>query len=208
MMRFRTGVPRGAAIAGVAFLLSLTAVASTSTWQFDPERSWAEFSVRYLAISSVRGSFTKVHGTAKLDDQDAAKSTVDVTIDVSNLDTHEADRDRELRSDKFFDAAHYPAMTFKSKKVEQVISTGKLTVTGDLTIRGVTREVVLDIIGPSAPSKEGNGKERSAVTATTKINRQDFGIKGNTTMDNGKAVAGDEVSITLHIEMVKQAPAK
>jgi polyisoprenoid-binding protein YceI len=130
---------------------------------------------------------------------------VDVTIDVSTVDTRQPDRDKDLKSDKFFDVAHYPAMTFKSKKVEQA-GAGKLKITGDLTIRGTTKEVVLDVEGPTAPVKDPWGNQRAAATASTKINRQDFGVKWNATMDNGGVVVGDEVAITIDVEMVKQAP--
>ncbi len=197
-------VLRIAVTAGLAAVLSLPAAAATSTWQIDPAHSSAQFSVRHLAISTVRGAFSKVTGTVLLDASDITKSTVEVSIDVSTVDTREPDRDTDLRSDHFFNVAQYPAMTFKSKKVVQV-SPGKLEVTGDFTLHGVTKEVVLDVDGPTAPIKDPWGNQRAAVNATTKINRQDYGVKWNATMDNGGVVVGDEVSITLDVEMVKQA---
>ena len=121
----------------------------------------------------------------------------------ATVDTREPARDKDLRSDHFFDVEHFPTMTFKSTKVEQV-SAGKLKVTGNLTIRGVTKEVVLDVDGPTAPVKDPYGNQRAAVNATTKINRQDFGVKWNATMDNGGVVVGDEVNITIDAEMIKQ----
>jgi polyisoprenoid-binding protein YceI len=198
---------RIAVAAAAAAVLSFPSVAATSTWQIDPQHSSAQFSVRHLGISTVRGAFSKVTGTIVLDETDIAKSTVDVTIDVSTVDTREPNRDNDLRSDKFFDVAHYPSMTFKSKKVEQV-APGKLKVTGDLTIRGTTKEVVLDVDGPTAPVKDPWGHDRAAVNATTKINRQDFGVKWNATMDNGGVVVGDDVPITIDVEIIKQTPAK
>jgi len=162
---------RIAVTAGLAAVLSLPAGAATSEWKIDPQHSSAQFSVRHMAISTVRGAFSKVTGTILLDDSDITKSTVDVTIDASTVDTREPDRDKDLRSDKFFDVAHYPSITFKSKRVQQV-ATGKLKVTGDLTIRGTTKEVVLDVEGPTAPVKDPWGNVRAAVTATTKVNRQ------------------------------------
>jgi polyisoprenoid-binding protein YceI len=198
---------RVAIAAAAAAVLSLPASAGTSTWKIDPQHSSAQFSVRHLAISTVRGAFSKVTGTIILDENDVTKSAVDVTIDVSTVDTREPNRDNDLRSDKFFDVAHYPSMTFKSRKVEQV-APGKLKVTGDLTIRGTTKEVVLDVDGPTAPVKDPWGNQRAAVNATTKINRQDFGVKWNATMDNGGVVVGDDVPITIDVEMIKQAPAK
>jgi polyisoprenoid-binding protein YceI len=198
---------RVAIAAAAAAVLSLPASAGTSTWKIDPQHSSAQFSVRHLAISTVRGAFSKVTGTIILDENDVTKSAVDVTIDVSTVDTREPNRDNDLRSDKFFDVAHYPSMTFKSRKVEQV-APGKLKVTGDLTIRGTTKEVVLDVDGPTAPVKDPWGNQRAAVNATTKINRQDFGVKWNATMDNGGVVVGDDVPITIDVEMIKQVAAK
>jgi polyisoprenoid-binding protein YceI len=194
---------RLALTAGVAAVLSLPAAAANSNWQIDSAHSSAQFSVRHLAISTVRGAFSKVTGTVALDDKDITKSTVDVTIDVTTVDTRESDRDKDLRSDRFFDVAHYPSMTFKSKKVEQV-APGKLKVTGDLTIRGTTKEVVLDVDGPTAPIKDPWGNQRAAATATTKVNRQDFGVKWNATLDNGGVVVSDDVSITIDVELVKK----
>jgi polyisoprenoid-binding protein YceI len=197
-------VSRIAVTAGLAAVLSLPAAAASSTWQIDPAHSSAQFSVRHLAISTVRGAFSKVTGTVVLDESDVTKSTVNVSIDVATVDTREPDRDKDLRTEKFFDVAKYPNMTFKSTKVEQV-SPGKLRVTGDFTLHGVTKSVVLDVDGPTAPVKDPWGNQRAAVSATTKVNRQDYGVKWNATMDNGGVVVGDDVSITLDVEMVKQA---
>lgn len=196
---------RIAVTAGLAAVLSLPAVAATSEWKIDPAHSSAQFSVRHMAISTVRGAFSKVNGTIVLDDKDITKSTVDVTIDVTTVDTREPNRDNDLRSDRFFDVAHFPIMTFKSKKVEQV-SLGKLKVTGELTIRGTTKEVVLDVDGPTPPVKDPWGNQRVAVSATSKVNRQDFGVKWNATLDNGGVVVSDDVNITIDAEMVKPLP--
>lgn len=187
---------------GIAAVLSLPAAAATSNWQIDPAHSAAQFSVRHMAISTVRGAFSNVKGAVVLDESDVTKSSVNVTIDVSTVDTREPNRDKDLKSDHFFDVEHFPTMTFKSKKVEQV-SPGKLKVTGDLTIHGTTKEVVLDVEGPSASVKDPWGNTRAAVTATTKINRQDFGVKWNTTLDGGGLVVGDDVNITIDAEMIK-----
>src|SRR6266852_2148460 len=195
---------RIAVTAGLAAVLSLPASAATSTWQVDPAHSEALFSIRHLTISTVRGGFSKIKGTISFDDKDPSKSVVDVAIDMSTVDTREPKRDDDLRSDKFFDVAKYPTMTFKSTRVEQV-STGKLKVTGDLTLHGVSKEVVLDVDGPSAPIKDPWGNQRTAASATTKINRQDFGVKWNKTIDNGGVMLGDEVSITIDVEMIQPA---
>lgn len=195
---------RMAVTAGLVAVLTLPAAAANSTWQIDPAHSAAQFSVRHMAISTVRGGFTKVSGTLQLDESDITKSSVNVTIDAASVDTRVPDRDNNLRSANFFNVEKYPTITFKSKQVEQLVP-GKLKVTGDLTIRGVTKEVVLDIEGPTAPVMDPWGNQRSAVSATTKINRQDFGVKWNVVMDNGGVVVGDEVSITFDVELVKQA---
>jgi polyisoprenoid-binding protein YceI len=194
---------RIAVTAGLAAALSLAAAAATSNWQIDPAHSSAQFAVKHLAISTVRGAFTSVKGSVQLDDKDITKSSVDVTIDANSVDTREPNRDKDLRSDHFFDVEHFPAITFKSKRVEQV-APGKLRITGDLTIHGTTKEVVLDVDGPSAPIKDPWGNQRIAINATTKINRQDFGVKWNATMDNGGVVVGDDVSITIDAEMVQK----
>ncbi len=194
---------RIALTAGLAAALSLPAAAANSNWQIDPAHSSAQFSVRHMASATVRGAFSKVTGSVVFDDKDVSKSTVEVTIDANSVDTRVPDRDNDLRSEKFFDVAHYPSITFKSRKVEQ-LAPGKLKVTGDLTIRGTTKEVVLDVEGPTPPMKDPWGNTRNAATATTKINRQDFGVKWNATLDNGGVVVGDDVSIIIDVELVKK----
>jgi polyisoprenoid-binding protein YceI len=198
---------RAVIIASLAAALSLPAVAGASTWQVDPNHSSAQFAVRHLGLSTVRGAFTKVTGKADLDDKDVTKSSVEVTIDTNSVDTRVPNRDNDLRSDHFFDVAKYPTITFKSKKVEQV-APGKLKITGDLTIHGTTKEVVLDVDGPTAPVKDPWGNQRIAASATTKINRQDYGVKWNATMDNGGVVVGDDVDITIDVELVQPKAAK
>jgi polyisoprenoid-binding protein YceI len=192
---------RLAVTAGLAAALALPASAATTTWQIDPQHSSAQFGVTHLMISTVRGEFHGVKGTVVLDDQDIAKSTVNVTIDATSVDTREPDRDKHLKSPDFLDVAKYPSITFKSTKVEQV-SPGELKVTGDLIIRGVTKQVVLNVEGPKVPIKDPWGLQRSAVSATTKINRQDFGVSWNQTLDSGGVVVSDEVRITLDVEIV------
>jgi len=192
----------GTALAAVS---SIPALAATTTWQIDPAHTAAGFAVKHLMISTVRGQFKGVNGTVNWDDQDISKSTIDVTIDAKTVDTSEPKRDEDLRSEKFFDTTKYPTITFKSKKVENV-SAGKLKVIGDLTIRGVTKEVVLDIEGPSNQVKDPWGNTRVAASATTKINRQDYGVKWNANVDGGGVVVGDEVNITIDLEMIQKAP--
>jgi len=189
----------------LAAMLSLPAAAATSQWQIDAHHSAAQFAVKHLMISTVRGEFHGVTGTINWDDQDITKSTVDVTIDATSVDTREPDRDKDLKSENFFDVAKYPTMTFKSKKIVQA-GAGKLKVTGDLTMHGVTKEVTLDIEGPTPPIKDPWGNTRVALNATTTVNRQDFGVKWNKTMDGGGVVVSDNVNITIDAELVQQQP--
>jgi polyisoprenoid-binding protein YceI len=190
--------------AAVAAALSFPAAGATSQWQIDSQHASAQFAVKHLMISTVRGEFHGVTGTINWDDKDITKSTIDVTIDTTSVDTREPKRDAHLKSPDFFDVAKYPTMTFKSKKIEQV-APGKLKVTGDLTIHGITKEVILDVDGPTAPIKDPWGNTRVALNATTTVNRQDFGVKWNANMDGGGVVVSDNVNITIDAELVKQA---
>jgi polyisoprenoid-binding protein YceI len=183
----------------VATLLATAATAQTQTWKIDPSHTAAQFSVRHLGISTVRGAFTKVSGTVQYDPANPGKTVIDASIDANSIDTRVEMRDKDLRSDHFFDVAKYPALTFKSKKVEAG-DAGKLKVTGDLTIHGVTKEAVLDVDGPSAPVKDPWGNQRMGASASTKINRQDFGVSADSGM------VGDDISITIDLEMVIPQP--
>ena len=189
----------------LAAVLTVSSPAASTTWQIDPQHTAAGFSVKHLMISTVRGQFKNVTGTVNWDDQDISKSTVDVTIDANTVDTSEPKRDADLRSPNFFDVAKYPTITFKSKTIEQV-SAGKLKITGDLTIHGVTKEAVLDVEGPTGPIKDPWGNTRVAANATTKINRQEYGINWNQKMDSGGLVVSDDVNITIDLELLKKAP--
>ncbi len=180
--------------------LAQYASAQVETWNLDPMHSSAAFSVRHMGISTVRGAFTKVNGTAHLDASDVTKSALDVTIDAASVDTRVAMRDDDLRSDHFLDVAKYPTMTFKSKRVEKAGS-GKLKVTGDLTIHGVTKEVVLDVDGPNGPVKDPRGNSKMGASATTTIDRTAFGMTGYPGM------IGNDIGITLDVEMAKASPA-
>jgi polyisoprenoid-binding protein YceI len=184
-------------VAVLSLPASLTATAATSTWQIDPAHTAAQFAVKHLMISTVRGEFKGITGAVSWDDQDVTKSSVNVSIDANTVDTGTAARDGDLKSANYFDVAKYPAITFKSTKVEQA-GAGKLKVTGDLTMHGVTKSVVLDVDGPSASIKDPWGNTRSAISATTKVNRQDYGIAG------GGAAVGDDISIIIDLEMTKQ----
>jgi polyisoprenoid-binding protein YceI len=183
-----------------AFALSAAAAAQAGTWQIDPMHSTAQFSVRHLGISTVRGAFTKVSGSAKYDPADPAKTSLDASIEAASVDTRVEMRDNDLRSPNFLEVQKYPTITFHSKQVKAA-GTGRLEITGDLAIHGVTKEVVLDVDGPSAAMKDPWGNQRIGASATTKINRMDFGVKG------APGLVGDEISITIDVELI-QPPAK
>jgi polyisoprenoid-binding protein YceI len=180
-------------------LAGFSAMAQTQTWYLDPPHSAAQFSVRHMGISTVRGTFTKVGGVVVDDPSDRSKASVDVTIDANSLDTRVDMRDKDLRSEHYFEVAKYPTITFKSKRVEAA-GAGKLKVTGDLTIHGVTKEVVLNVDGPTPPMKDPRGTSHCGVSAMATISRADYG------MTFGAPMVGDEVAIQLDVELVDKAP--
>jgi polyisoprenoid-binding protein YceI len=182
------------------FLIPAATLAAQDTWQIDPMHSSAQFSVRHLGISTIRGAFTKVSGTILLDDANPAKDQITASIDAASVDTRVEMRDNDLRSPNFFDVQRYPTITFKSKKIEPA-GPGKLKIAGDLTIHGVTKEVVLDVDGPTAAIKDPWGNPRRGASASTKVIRQDFSVNG------APGVVGDEITITLDVEFIKP-PAK
>jgi len=173
-------------------------------WQIDPAHSAAHFSVRHLMISNVRGEFAKVSGEVVLDPSDLTKSTVEISVDTTTINTREPQRDEHLRSADFFDVANHPAITFRSKKITPA-GAGRFKVTGDLTIRGATREVAFDVEGPTPPVKDPWGNVRAGVSATANINRKDFGLVWNALTEAGGVVVGDEVSITFEAELIQKA---
>ena len=179
---------------------------SPTQWQIDPAHSAAHFSVRHLMISNVRGEFSKVSGNVVLDPSDFTKSTVEVIVDATTIDTREPQRDEHLRSADFLDVANHPSITFRSKQITAA-GAGRFKVTGDLTIRGVTRTVTFDVDGPTPPVKDPWGNVRAGVSATAKINRKDFGLVWNALTEAGGVVVGDEVSITFEAELVQKVPA-
>jgi polyisoprenoid-binding protein YceI len=179
--------------------LAASAAAQATTWQIDPNHTAAQFSVRHFGISTVRGAFTKASGSVTYDPANPGKTMIDVSIDAGSVDTRVERRDNDLRSPNFFDVAKFPTITFKSKHTE-ANGTGKLKVTGDLTIHGVTKEVVLDVDGPSEPMEDQRGNGHMGASATTKVNRQDFGVSAD------KGVVGDEVPITIDVELISAPP--
>ena len=180
-----------------ALALATGAAAQAATWQIDPNHTAAQFSVRHLGVSTVRGAFTKVSGSAQYDPADPSKDTLEATIDTNSVDTRVEMRDNDLRSARFFDVQKYPTITFHSKQTK-VASPGKLQMTGDLTIHGVTKEVVLEVDGPTAPIKDPMGKGlRMGASATTKVNRQDFGVSALA------GAIGDDITITIDVELIQ-----
>jgi polyisoprenoid-binding protein YceI len=189
-------------VSAIALLTSLSALAQTSTWNIDPAHSTAQFTVRHLAISNVTGNFTKVTGSVVLNEKDIAQSQVSASIDVSSVDTRVEARDKDLKSPNFFDVEKYPTIEFKSKRI--VSSGEKLQVIGDLTIHGTTREVTLDVDGPTPELTDPWGNSRRGISATTTINRKDFNLVYNNLLKTGEAVVGDSVKIQIDAEMVKK----
>ena len=187
----------------LALMVAAPLAASADTWQIDPVHTTVGFTVRHMMISNVRGQFTKVAGTITAKDSDPASVKVEATIDSSSIDTRSADRDADLKSANFLDVAKYPTMTFKSKKIEPA-GTGKWKMGGDLTLHGVTKEVTLEVEGPTAPIKDPYGNTRAGGSATTKINRKDFGLAWNKALEAGGAVVGNEVTVSIDVEAVKK----
>jgi len=177
-------------------LIPALAFPQAETWQLDPNHSSAQFAVRHLGISTVRGAFTKVSGAVQYDAANPTKSSCDITIDATSVDTRVERRDNDVKGPNLLDVEHYPTIIFKSKRVEAA-GKGKLKITGDLSIHGTTKEVVLDVDGPTDPMKDPRGRSHMGASATTKINRKDFGVSGLS------AVVGDDVTITIDVEMVR-----
>ncbi len=184
---------RVGAVSAIALVASLSALAQTSTWNIDPAHSTAQFTVRHLGISNVTGSFTKVTGTVVLNDRDIAQSEVSATIDANSVDTRVEARDKDLKSPHFFEVEKYPTIEFKSKQV-----------IGDLTIHGTTRDVTLDVDGPTPELADPWGNLRRGISAAATINRKDFNLLYNDLLKTGEAVVGDTVKIQIDAEMVKK----
>jgi len=195
-----------AAVAATLVLAPTMGYAAPTVYDIDTAHSSATFKVKHLSISTVSGGFGKVSGKMTWDQADPTKSSVEATIDAASIDTQNGGRDEHLKSPDFFDVATHPTITFKSTKVEAA-GEGRLKVTGDLTLRGVTKPVVLDVEGPVAPIKDPRGNMKTGATATTKINRQDFGVSWSKTLDGGGLVVSDDVWITIELELAQAKPA-
>ena len=175
---------------------------STTTWNIDSVHSHAQFKVKHMMISNVKGEFTAVTGKLDLNDADITKSKVEASIDAATINTREAQRDAHLKSADFLDVEKFPLLTFKSTRVSKE-GRVELAVEGDLSIHGVTRKVVFDVEGLSAPMKDPWGGTRIGLSATTRINRKDFGLTWNASLDAGGVVVGEEITITLDVEFIK-----
>jgi len=188
----RRTLPMLAVLLGFASL----ATAQVQTWRIDPAHSNPQFSVRHMGISTVRGSFQKVSGTVQYDPNDVTKTVVEATIDVTSVNTGNDSRDKDLRGPNYFDVEKFPTMTFKSKRAEAA-GQGRIKVTGDLTIKGVTKEVALVVEGPSAPVTDPRGNKHMGAEATTQVSRKDFAVGGANTM-----MIGEDIKITIDAELI------
>lgn len=175
---------------------------STITWKLDPAHSSAEFKIKHMMISNVKGSFTGLTGTLIEDKNDPTRSSVEATIDIATINTGDAGRDTHLKSADFFEQEKHPQMTFKSTKVEKK-GEGEYKVSGDLTLHGVTKPVTFHVEGPTAPGKDPWGNTRIGLEATTKINRKDFGLSWNAALETGGILVGEEVQITIDAQFLQ-----
>ena len=184
---------------------TLTAPQTTTTWNLDPVHSVAEFKVKHMMISNVKGQSTGISGVLTLDEADIANSRVEATVEAASIHTSDAQRDAHLKSADFFDVEHFPALRFRSTRVKRT-GGGELAVTGDLTIHGVTREVVFQVEGPTAPGRDPWGNTRMGLSAVTTIHRKDFGLTWNVALEAGGLLVGEEVTITLDLQFVNAPP--
>jgi polyisoprenoid-binding protein YceI len=197
---------RGLVLTGVLFLLAAASSASaqTAAWHIDPGHSSAQFAVRHMLIATVHGEFDGPSGTVSFDPKDVAGTLkADATINAKSISTRNAERDRDLKSELFLNVTKFPAITFKSKKAAAA-GPGRFTVTGDLTIHGVTREVTLNVEGPTPAVKDLDGLMRAGATMTTTLNRRDFGLQYNVLIEAGGAVVADEVKVTIDLEFTRR----
>jgi len=175
---------------------------ATTTWNIDPVHTVVEFKVKHMMISNVKGQFAGVTGVLALDETDLTESHLEASIDAASINTRDAQRDAHLKSADFLDVEKFPTLSFKSTDIRRA-GDGELAVAGDLTIHGVTRKVVFTVEGPTAPGKDPWGNTRRGLSATTKINRKDFGLTWNAALETGGILVGDEVTITLDVQFVK-----
>ena len=181
--------------------MSTVTAPATTTWKIDSAHSNVEFSVRHLMITTVKGRFAEVSGSVTTHDSDPAKGAVDVTINAASIDTREQQRDAHLRSADFFETEKYPVIAFRSTRIEDVKG-DRFTLVGDLTMHGVTREVALDVTSEGR-AKDPWGGERAGFTATGKLKRSDFGLTWNQALEAGGVLVGDDIKISLDVELLK-----
>ncbi len=187
----------------IPFLAMPCAIADVNDWNIDPIHSSIDFTVDHMMISKVHGSFKKLSGNVKYDGKDLKGSKINTAIEVTSIDTHDSDRDKHLLSPDFFDAPKYPTMSFVSKKII-ADKDHNFQIIGDLTLHGVTKEVTLNCNEPSSIITDPWGNKRFGVEAKGKINRKDFGMSFNKTLDQGQVVVGDEINISINAEMVQK----
>jgi polyisoprenoid-binding protein YceI len=190
-------------VVAIAITLAAPILAHADTWQIDPAHTNVEFTVRHMMISNVKGNFEKTSGTVTIEGNDPTTAKIDATIDASSLNTRVERRNADLKSPNFLDVEEYPTITFKSTKVEAA-GPGKWKVTGDLTLHGVTKLVVLEVESTGTPIHDPMGNTRAGASATTKINRKDFGISFNKALETGGVMVGDEVAISIDVEAIKK----
>ena len=190
-------------VPALAVALLVPAPTRAATWELDPAHSTIGFAIRHMMISTVRGQFRTFTGKATGDPRTPDKAAIEASIDAASIDTANEKRDGHLKSPDFFDVAKFPTITFKSKTITAA-GAGKAKVTGDLTMHGVTKEVVLEVEGPTQVIKDPMGNTRAGAHATAKINRKDFGIAYNKALDGGGLMVGDEVEITIDVEAVQK----
>jgi polyisoprenoid-binding protein YceI len=176
---------------------------TATLWEIDPAHSSANFSIRHMMIAKVHGGFTRLSGALRLDRGDLGKSSVEAIIDASSIDTREPKRDEHLKSADFFDIQNYPSIVFKSKRVKQADGS-EFQVVGDLTMHGVTREIVLEVEGLDSEMKDPWGQIKLGASAKTKVKRKDFGLNWNAALEAGGVLVGDDVTITLDIQFVRR----
>jgi len=175
---------------------------STTTWNIDPAHTVAEFKVKHMMIANVKGHFSEVSGLLVRDESDPTNDRIEATIEAASIQTRDDQRDAHLKSADFFHVEQFPTLQFKSTAV-RVEREGELSVEGDLTIHGVTKRVRFAVEGPTPPAKDPWGNTRIGLSATTKINRKDFGLTWNATLETGGILVGDDVTITLDAQFVK-----
>ena len=175
--------------------------------QIDPNHSQATFSVKHMMVTTVRGDFGKVTGNIDYQPNDPTRSRADIKIDASSIDTRNEKRDTHLKSADFFDVAKCPEITFKSNKIEKAGGEHKFKVTGDLTMHCVTKPVTLEVEGPNGPIKHPSGANVYAASVTGKVNRKDFGLNWNKTLESGGVMVSDDVNMSIDMEMTESKPA-